>query len=326
MQAPDFWESGKGGALAAVLSPLGWLYGLATKAKLMTIKAWVSPVPIICVGNLITGGAGKTPVALDLAKRLQAKGRNVHFLSRGYGGHEKGPLRVDPKNHGFAHVGDEPLLLAAHAPTWVSRERRAGCKAAAQAGADIIIMDDGFQNPYIAKNFSIIVIDGCYGFGNKKLIPAGPLRETIAGGLARAQVVVVIGEDRTGSMDLVSNDGHSPMSARLIPAPLPEDIKGKPVVAFTGIGRPEKFFETVSGLECIVKEKISFADHHPYSKADIKHLRDTAKKANARLLSTEKDARRLPASFLSEVTIVYITMEWKNKEAIETLLDRINHV
>ena len=326
MQAPDFWQSGKGGALAVVLSPLGWFYGLATKAKLMTIKAWTSPVPIICVGNLITGGAGKTPVALDLAKRLQAKGRNVHFLSRGYGGYEKGPLRVDPKNHGFAHVGDEPLLLAARAPTWVSRERQAGCKAAAKAGADIIIMDDGFQNPYIAKNFSIIVIDGCYGFGNKKLIPAGPLRETIAGGLARAQAVVVIGEDRMGSMDLVSNEGHSPVSALLTAAPLPEDIKGKPVVAFAGIGRPDKFFETVSGLECIVKEKIPFADHHPYSKADIKLLRDTAKKANARLLSTEKDARRLPASFLSEVTIVCVTMEWKNKEAIETLLDEINHV
>jgi tetraacyldisaccharide 4'-kinase len=326
MQAPDFWQSGKGGASAVVLSPLGWLYGLVTKAKIAATKAWASPVPVICVGNLIAGGAGKTPVALDLAKRLQAKGKTVHFLSRGYGGHERGPLRVEPKNHDFTRVGDEPLLLAAHAPTWVSHERRAGCLAAAKAGADIIIMDDGFQNPYIAKNFSIIVIDGCYGFGNKKLIPAGPLRETIAGGLARAQVIVVIGEDRTGSMDLVSNDGHSPMSARLIPAPLPEDIKGKPVVAFTGIGRPDKFFETVSSLECILKEKIPFADHHPYSKADIKYLRDTAKKANARLLSTEKDARRLPASFLSEVTIVPVTLEWKNKEAIETLVDGINLV
>ena len=326
MQAPDFWQLGKGGALATVLSPLGWLYGLATKAKLKATKAWASPVPVICVGNLITGGAGKTPVALDLAKRLQAKGRKVHFLSRGYGGHEVGPLRVEPENHEFTRVGDEPLLLAAHAPTWVSRERRAGCMAAAKAGADIIIMDDGFQNPYVAKDFSIIVIDGSYGFGNKKLIPAGPLRETIAGGLARAQAVVVIGEDRTGSRDLVTSDGHSPISARLIPAPLPENIKGKPVIAFTGIGRPDKFFETVSGLGCIVQEKIPFADHHPYSKADIINLRDAAKKANARLLSTEKDAQRLPRSFLSEVTIVPVTLEWENKEAIENLLDGINHV
>ena len=326
MQAPDFWQLGKGGALATVLSPLGWLYGLATEVKLKATKAWASPVPVICVGNLITGGAGKTPVALDLAKRLQAKGRKVHFLSRGYGGHEVGPLRVEPENHEFTRVGDEPLLLAAHAPTWVSRERRAGCMAAAKAGADIIIMDDGFQNPYIAKNFSIIVIDGGYGFGNAKLIPAGPLRETIAGGLARAQAVVVIGEDRTGSRALLTSDGHSPISARLIPAPLPEDIKGKPVIAFTGIGRPDKFFETVSGLGCIVQEKIPFADHHPYSKVDIKNIREAAKKANARLLSTEKDAQRLPRSFLSEVTIVPVTLEWENKEAIEILLDGINHV
>lgn len=326
MQAPDFWQSGKRGAIAVLLSPLGWFYGLVTKTRLVTTRAWVSPVPVICIGNLVTGGTGKTPVALDLAKQLQAKGRNVHFLSRGYGGKEKGPLLVEPEYHGFARVGDEPLLLAAQAPTWVSHERRAGCIAAVKAGADIIIMDDGFQNPYIKKDFSIIVIDGCYGFGNQKLIPAGPLRETIADGLARAQAVVIIGEDRTGSLDLVSSYGHSPISAYLAPKPMPEGIKGKPVVAFTGIGRPDKFFETVSGLGCIVQKKIPFADHHPYTSADIKLLRNTAKKENARLLSTEKDARRLPVLFLSEVTIVPVALEWDNKESIETLLDKINHV
>jgi len=325
MQAPEFWQSGKGGALAVALSPLGWLYGLATKAKLATTKAWASPVPVICVGNLIAGGAGKTPVAIDLAKRLQAKGKDVHFLSRGYGGHEKGPLRVEPETHDFTHVGDEPLLLATHAPTWVSRERRAGCEAAAKAGADIIIMDDGFQNPYVAKDFSIIVIDGGFGFGNKKLIPAGPLRETIAGGLARAQAVIVVGGDRTDSMELVSKHGHVPLSAQLSPGPLPEDISGKPVVAFTGIGRPDKFFETVSSLGCIVDAQIPFADHHPYSEADITHLLGTAKKTNARLLSTEKDAQRLPASFLREVTIIQISLKWENEDAIETLLNGISH-
>lgn len=326
MQAPNFWHSERKQAIATLLSPLGWLYGLATKTRLATTRAWTSPVPIICIGNLVTGGTGKTPVALDLAKRLQAKGRNVHFLSRGYGGQERGPLRVEPEKHGFARVGDEPLLLAAQAPTWISRERRAGCIAAAKAGADIIIMDDGFQNPYVKKDFSIIIIDGCYGFGNKKLIPAGPLRETIADGLARAQAVVIIGEDRTGSLDLVSSYGHSPISASLITGPVPEDIKGKPVVAFTGIGRPDKFFETVSGLGCVVQKKIPFADHHPYSRTDIKLLSNTAKKGNARLLSTEKDASRLPTPFLSEVTIVPITLKWDNKESIETLLDKINHV
>ena len=326
MQAPDFWQSGKGGTSAVVLSPLGWLYGLATKAKMAATKPWASPVPVICVGNLVAGGAGKTPVALDLAKRLQAKGKAVHFLSRGYGGYEKGPLRVEPENHDFTHVGDESLLLAAHAPTWVSRERRAGCLAAVNAGADIIIMDDGFQNPSVAKDLSIIVIDGGYGFGNAKLIPAGPLRETIAGGLARTQAVVVIGKDLTGSMDLVSRHGHSPLSARLAAMPFPEDISGKPVVAFTGIGRPDKFFETVSGLGGIIEAQIPFADHHPFTEADIKHLHDTANKANARLLSTEKDARRLPPSFLGEVTIIPVTLIWQNEDIIDTLLDGIEHV
>jgi tetraacyldisaccharide 4'-kinase len=326
MQAPDFWQSGKKGVLVTLLSPLGWLYGLVTKTRLANTTAWASPVPVICVGNLVIGGTGKTPLALDLAKRLQVKGRTVHFLSRGYGGQEEGPLRVELEKHGFEHVGDEPLLLAAQAPTWVSRERRAGCIAAARAGADIIIMDDGFQNPYIKKDLSIIVIDGGYGFGNQKLIPAGPLRERIADGLARAQAVVIIGEDHTGTIDLVSSYGHSPISAYLIPGPVPGDIKGKPVVAFTGIGRPIKFFETVSDLGCIVQKKIPFADHHPYSRADIKHLRKTAKKENALLLSTEKDARRLPVPFLSEVTIVPINLKWNNKDSIKTLLDKIDHV
>lgn len=326
MHAPDFWQFGKSGVLSNLLSPMGWFYGQVTKARIASTRAWKSPIPIICIGNLVTGGTGKTPVAIDIAKRLQAKGKKVHFLSRGYGGKERGPLCVEPEKHGFTSVGDEPLLLAAQAPTWVSRERRTGCIAAARAGADIIVMDDGFQNPSVKKDLSVIVVDGCYGFGNQKLIPAGPLRETIANGLARAQAVVIIGEDRTGSIDLVSSYGHCPIRACISPRKVPGDIRGKHVVAFTGIGRPEKFFETVLDLGCIIQKKISFADHHPYSRADIRLLRDTAKKGNAQLLSTEKDARRLPQKFLSEVIIVPVALEWNNKEAIETLLDKINYV
>ncbi len=326
MLAPNFWKSGNSGVLGALLSPLSWLYGFVTNARMTGKEPWVSPVPIICIGNLVIGGAGKTPVALDLAQRLKEKGRNVHFISRGYGGYEKGPLRVEPTIHEFSRVGDEPLLLAAKAPTWVSQERRAGCVAAANAGADIIIMDDGFQNPQVAKDFSIIVIDGCYGFGNKKLLPAGPLRETISGGLARADAVVIIGEDRTGSSILASSNGHKPMGASLVPDPLPEKIKDKPVVAFTGIGQPDKFFETISNLGCKIQERIPFGDHHPYSFTDINHLRDTAKKGNAHLVSTEKDAQRLPTSFLSEVTIIPVVLKWSDKEVIETLLDKINNV
>ena len=326
MLAPNFWKSGRGGALAAVLSPLGWVYGVVAKARLTMTKAWVSPIPVICVGNIVTGGAGKTPLALDLAKRLEAKGRNVHFLSRGYGGYERGPLRVEPQVHHFSRVGDEPLLLASQAPTWVSQERRAGCMAAASAGADIIIMDDGFQNPNVEKDYSIIVIDGSYGFGNKKLLPAGPLRETISGGLARAKAVVIIGEDRTDCTSLVSYYGHTAICAHLEPDPLPKDMKGKPVVAFAGIGQPNKFFETVSNLGCIIKERIAFTDHHPYSSADVRHLRKIAERENARLVCTEKDAQRLPKSFLNELTVVPVTLKWGDKEVIEALLEKINNV
>lgn len=326
MHAPDFWQPGKGGLCAALLSPLGYLYGLATRTKLATTTAWKSPVPILCVGNLIAGGAGKTPVAIDLGQRLTAKGKAVHFLSRGYGGTEKGPLRVDAKAHDYHSVGDEPLLLSHHAPTWVSRERKQGGITAAEAGADLIIMDDGFQNPYIHKNFSLIVVDGSFGFGNSRLIPAGPLRERVADGLARADAVVVIGEDRTNILETVAKYGHTALQARLVPSPLPEDIQGQAVIPFAGIGRPEKFFQTVAGLDCRIVSPIAFADHHPYNDTDMAHLLDTAKKSGAQLLTTEKDACRLPTSFLENVTVLGVSLEWNEKEALESLLDSIGDV
>ena len=324
MHAPYFWQPDKGGILAQLLAPLGWVYGFATKTKLAMTTPWVSPVPVLCIGNLIAGGAGKTPVALDLGRRLIAKGKNVHFLSRGYGGCEKGPLLVDPGVHTHTRVGDEPLLLAGLAPTWVSRERRAGCMAAAQAGADLIIMDDGFQNPYIAKNFSIIVVDGGYGFGNAKMIPAGPLRESISAGLGRADACVIIGEDTAGVLEIVSGCGLSPLCAKLVPGPLTKDINA-PVIAFAGIGRPEKFFESITKMGCEVASSIAFPDHHPYSDADIASLRDIAAKAGARLLTTGKDAKRLPASFIDEVSVVPLALDWQDKAALEALLDGIQN-
>jgi len=325
MQAPAFWQHGKGGLRALLLAPLGWIYGFATKTKLATTKPWKSPVPVLCVGNLIAGGAGKTPVALDLGQRLLSKGKAVHFLSRGYGGSEKGPLLVDPALHDYTKVGDEPLLLAALAPTWVCNERKTGCMAAADAGADLIIMDDGFQNPYIAKNFSIIVVDGGYGFGNARMIPAGPLRESISAGLARADACVVIGEDTSGTLDTISQFGKTALRASLVSGPLSLDITTVPVIAFTGIGRPEKFFQSVAKMGFSMVSSIPFADHHPYNDADIATLRNIATKENARLLTTEKDAQRLPPSFIDEVCIVPLALQWNDETALETLLDAICH-
>ncbi len=323
MHAPDFWSPGKGGILAGLLSPLGWAYGYTTRTKLASTKAWVSPTPVFCVGNLIAGGAGKTPIAIDIGSRLQSRGKTVHFLSRGYGGSEKSPLQVEPETHGSTQVGDEPLLLATQGPTWVSRERKAGCVAAAQAGADVIVMDDGFQDPYIRRDFSLIVVDGAYGFGNGEMIPAGPLRETISEGLARANAVVVVGEDTAGAVDIVSSNGHTPLRARLVADPLPDEVNGKPVIAFAGIGRPEKFFRTVEDLGCNIVTTIPFADHHPYSDAELAKLKKMAKNAGARLLTTQKDAQRLPSSFLNDITVLSIHLEWSDENAIDTLLDGI---
>mgnify|MGYP000638645222 CR=1 FL=1 len=193
MRAPDFWQPGKGGFAAMALAPLGRVYAAAGAARRAAARPWKAPVPVICIGNLVAGGAGKTPVALDFGKRLIDSGETVHFLSRGYGGTEKGPLRIDPAIHTCQAVGDEPLLLARLAPTWIAADRRLGCQAAVAAGAGIVIMDDGFQNPTTVKDLSVIVIDGGYGFGNGRVMPAGPLREPVAAGLKRAQAVVVIG-------------------------------------------------------------------------------------------------------------------------------------
>ncbi len=174
MRAPEFWQSD--GALARLLAPLGAAYGLAGRLRRARARPAACGVPVVCIGNLVAGGAGKTPVALAVAGRLQDQGRAVQLLTRGYGGRARGPLRVEPGRQGAAEVGDEALLLAARAPTWVARDRAAGAAAAVAAGAEVLVMDDGFQNPALAKDLSLLVVDGASGFGNGRVMPAGPAR------------------------------------------------------------------------------------------------------------------------------------------------------
>ena len=265
MWAPDFWRR-KGGPLGAVLAPLGWGYGLATRLRLAMANPFKASVPVLCVGNLVAGGAGKTPVALNLGKRLMDQGRKVHFLSRGYGGSQTGPLRVDPDSHRAVDVGDEALLLAAAAPTWISRDRALGARAATD-GADVIIMDDGFQNPSVVKDLSLLVVDGGFGFGNGRVIPAGPLREPVETGLGRASAVVLIGEDARGVEERIAmaraRIGKSPpvLGARHAPGTNAGEIAGRPVVAFAGIGRPEKFFATLEEIGCPLSATAMVAAH-----------------------------------------------------------------
>jgi tetraacyldisaccharide 4'-kinase len=319
MRAPDFWRYGEGGPASLALTPLGWLYGAVGAVRWALARPWKAPVPVICIGNLVAGGAGKTPVALDFGTRLIAAGKAVHFLTRGYGGTERGPLMVYPAGHSSEAVGDEALLLAKLAPTWVAVDRKSGCLAAAAAGADIIIMDDGFQNPSVSKDLSVVVIDGGYGFGNGRMIPAGPLREPITGGLKRCDAVVIIGDD--GDVDFPYD--HCPViKGHMQAKPESQGLAGKPVVAFAGIGRPEKFFETLATLGCDIRAAHAFADHRPFSVADLERLRQLAETQGALLVTTEKDAVRLPADFRAAVSVVAVSLVWDDEAAITGLLEK----
>jgi tetraacyldisaccharide 4'-kinase len=269
---------------------------------------------------LTLGGAGKTPLALALAEILAR--RRPHFLSRGYGGREAGPLKVDPSRHGAADVGDEPLLLAAAAPAWIARDRVAGAKAAVEAGAGVVILDDGFQNPFLAKDLAFLAVDGESGLGNGRVFPAGPLREPIAAALARAQAVVVIGEDRAGVARLVA--GRCPvLGARLIPAPDAGRFAGARVYAFAGIGRPEKFFASLEAAGAEIAGRQSFPDHHPFSAAEIAELLAAAESAKAIPVTTAKDALRLPAAARDKVGVFAVRLAFDEPARIEAMLARL---
>ena len=264
MRAPEFWA--KGGLPSLALAPLGWLWAAAAGLRGALVTPVRAAVPVICVGNLTVGGAGKTPVAESIAAMLPG----AHFLSRGYGGSEKGPLRVDPHRHRHAQVGDEPLLLAEVAPCWVARNRAAGARAAVAAGASCLVMDDGYQHPGLFKDVSLLVVDGHSGFGCGRCVPAGPLREPIGRGLKRATAVVILGEDRHGIERRVAP--LPVLRAWLEPEAEAQTLTGRPVVAFAGIGRPTKFFHTLEKLGADIVEGYAFPDHYPYHPAEIGEL------------------------------------------------------
>ena len=316
MRAPEFWQ--RDGYLPRFLSPAStiWRAGAAIR------RAWTTPAgagaPVVCVGNVVAGGAGKTPVAMAVGAALAARGGVPHFLSRGYGGSLPGPVRVDRSRHGFRDVGDEPLLLGRIAPAWVARDRLAGGRAAAGAGAGILVMDDGFQNFALRKDYSLLVVDGPYGMGNGRLIPAGPLREPPGAALARADAVVLVGEDRTGierTLDMPV------LAARFRPAAGSDRLSGRPVVAFAGLGRPEKFFETLSGMGCELVATHRFPDHHAYAADEVMRLVESAAAAGAAPVTTEKDLVRLPPEAQPMVECLRIGLEWRDPDRFERAVD-----
>ena len=279
-------------------------------------------VPVICIGNIVAGGAGKTPVALAVMERLQRSGLRGGLLSRGYCSSIKDPSRVDAGLHSSRQVGDEPLLLARRAPTWIGRDRVATARLAVQAGVNVLVMDDGLQNPSLVKRLSILVIDGQYGFGNGRVMPAGPLREPVAEALKRVEVIVVLGACSSGLRKDLPD--HIPiLTARFQPAPEDDEISGKPVVAFAGIGRPEKFFETLAGMGCDLIDVHPFPDHHYYSTDEIMHLIDSAAAAGAIVVTTEKDMVRVPEEARNMVRSLRVELDWEDTDALEEILSQI---
>ena len=303
MRAPEFWQHR--GPLALSLAPLGFLYGATVALKARFAAPYRPKARVICVGNLTAGGSGKTPVAMAVAQRLIARGKKVFFLTRGYGGSEAGPVRVIDQT--AAEVGDEALLLARIAPTLVARNRADGARLADASGADVIVMDDGHQNFSIAKDVSLVVLDG---FGNGLMIPAGPLRETVRGGLARANAVVAFG-----------GSALKDFSVPVLTARLDADSKnfaGKRVFAFSGIGRPEKFVTSLKAAGAIVTGVQFFGDHHPYSPAEIAALGRQAK--DAILVTTEKDLARLSPQERQRVAVLTVRAVFEDPALLDRLL------
>ncbi len=323
MRAPGFWDNPptRPGLRAHLLSPLGALYAAGTARRLAKGGAGHDPgIPVICVGNLTAGGTGKTPTVIALVQKL---GRGVYVLSRGYGGTLDGPVLVDPKTHTADQVGDEPLLMAAFAPVIVAKDRVAGAQMAAADGARAIVLDDGFQDPSLTKHLSILVADAARGFGNGRCLPAGPLREPVAVGMARADALVTIGPDkmqdrfarRWGASVTVP---HLQGRLRALETGMP--WKGRRVLAFAGIGYPDKFFATLRDLGATVVDTVALDDHAPLTPALITRLTRDAKAARAQLVCTEKDSVRLPASLRREVLPLPVRLRFKDDLALNQLL------
>lgn len=313
MKTPTYWNNTN--ILSLALWPLGCIYGIATKLRLLLKKSHRVEARVICVGNLTAGGTGKTPVAVSFAKLMQQHGKNPFFVSRGYGGTLKG-IKVIPQKHTARDVGDEPLILARQAPVIINPDRYQGALMAALDGADIVIMDDGFQNPSLYKDISILVVDGSVGFGNGFCIPAGPLREFKSSGLKRANAIAIIGEDK---FKLANTFNDIPVFKGKVkavsPSPLTYDV-----VAFAGIGRPSKFYNSLKECGFNVVATQDFPDHHYYTEEELEKLLSLGKQHKSPIYTTAKDFVKIPPHLQSKFKVLEIEIEWENPAEITNFL------
>lgn len=324
LKAPEFWQK-ENTFLSRFLAPFGRIYAWSVKRRIEKTKPYEAKIPVICIGNLVMGGVGKTPLAVSVAEYFKMNGKKPVFLTRGYGGGLSNIL-VDPDKHTAKQTGDEALLLARVAPTIVDADRARGAKKAEQIGADVIIMDDGFQNPQLCKTLSFAVFDGRVGIGNGRVFPAGPLREPLEDGLKRANASVVVGKDVAG----VKRQIERCVSQPLIGMHIEQDVAkisrlaGQKVYAFAGIGYPVKFFDMLRDYGCNVVAQKAFSDHHPYTDNDMTDLVAEAKKQDAVLVTTAKDKVRIPARFLPDVQVVEAYMVWDTPDAMCALLETLH--
>ncbi len=322
MKPPLFWFRDKS-LWSVVLTPVSWIWQAVSARRWKKGPHMRLPVPVVCVGNINMGGTGKTPTVIALVGQLQNMGKTPHVVSRGYGGEQHGPTAVDLRRHSADDVGDEPLLLAAFAPCWVARDRAAGARAAIAAGADVIVLDDGMQNPALAKDLTIMVVDAHTGFGNGNVFPAGPLRQTIAAGMARADAVLAIGPTRaqSGFVTRWQQQIEKPLlTGQLVPLQTGMDWQGLRALAFAGIGRPQKFFDTLTGQGAKIVAAHSFGDHEKLPVTVLQRMEKQAAALGAQLVTTEKDAARLPRSFQQKVLTLPVRLEVSEAGVLENLL------
>jgi len=321
LHAPRFWD--KPSLLGTLLSPLGLIYSGIVSTRQLRTEAATVPAPVIAVGNVTLGGAGKTPVTLALADLLKTMGRHPHILSRGYGSEAPPhPVEVDTATHNPSEVGDEPLLLARAAPTWVHPSRHASALRAIGRGADCLLLDDALQHHALHKDVSFLVIDTSYGLGNGQVFPAGPLREPLEFALDRTSAIVALGPDPLRV--------HLPQikpvfRALLKPSPLWDTLKGKPVIAFAGLARPEKFFTMCERAGMKLLRSYPFPDHHPYTRLELSRLIDHAAEREATLVTTEKDYVKLAPEDRARVTALPVSIMWQDEPALQQFLaDRLD--
>lgn len=321
MRAPTFWREDPIHPVAQLLAPVGKVYGRIT-ADRMDAHGVRAPCPVVCVGNFTMGGAGKTPTALALATLLRGLGASPVFLTRGYGGRLAGPIRVDAGSHDAADTGDEPLLLARAATTVLARDRPAGARLCASLGADVVVMDDGLQNPSLSKDFALAVVDAAAGIGNGLPFPAGPLRVPLERQWRHVDGLVLIGEGAPGERvaEASLRRGIAVHRARLLPK-LAAAFEGLRVLAFAGIGRPEKFFATLRETGARLVGTRAFPDHHRYRAADLAALSEAALRLGAVLVTTEKDRVRLPADF--GVEVLPVTLRFRDEAALLARLQSV---